>query len=112
MALVTCRHSFNVCYLVKGFLSWSIKDLQVEFATFNSIEGFFMFVCFILYHPRVFSFSFVFLVSWKYQMQNSAVLSPTIWMHIAMVIVPGGNAVRGLLKDFYVYGVTIFIILW
>lgn len=32
-------------------------------------------------------------------------------MLIAMVIVPGGNAVRGLLEDFYVYGVTIFIIL-
>lgn len=33
-------------------------------------------------------------------------------MLIAMVIVPGRNAVKGLLEDFYVYGVTIFIILW
>lgn len=53
--------------------SWSIKDLQVEFATFNFIEGS-LCLCASFYITHVYFCQFVFLVTQKYQAQDSVTL--------------------------------------
>lgn len=56
----------------KRILSWCIKDLQVEFATFNFIESS-LSLCASFYITCVYFCQFVSLVTAKYQTQASAV---------------------------------------